>query len=367
MKIVFAGTPEFAAVALKALLDAGPDVGFSVVAAYTQPDRPAGRGMHLTASAVKQLGLSRGIPVLQPPTLKTPEAQAELAALNADLMVVAAYGLILPQAVLDIPHKVGGYGCLNIHASLLPRWRGAAPIHRAILAGDAKTGVAIMQMEVGLDTGPVLLETFTAIGQRETTGQLHDRLATLGAEAIVHVLTRLARGFELAAAVQSSHGVTYAHKITPDEAQIDWSASAVEIDRKIRAFNPLPGAWTTWHGEKLKVWSSALVPVPSGVGSEPGVVLAMDGEHLLVCCGSFVLALTEIQRPGGKRMAVADWINGGGHPEVGERIGVDMAVCIVEAARPAILVDIHNPSRLLPLVRTDFLLKIGCSFSLKVP
>ena len=322
MKIVFAGTPEFAATALSALLDAGPDVGFNVVAAYTQPDRPAGRGMKLHASAVKQLALSRGIPVFQPPTLKTPDAQAELAALDADVMVVAAYGLILPQAVLDIPHKVGGYGCLNIHASLLPRWRGAAPIHRAILAGDKKTGVAIMQMEAGLDTGPVLLETYTAIGQTETTGQLHDRLATLGAEAIVHVLTKLARGFELAASAQSSEGITYAHKITPDEAQIDWSASAVEIDRKIRAFNPAPGAWTTWRGEKLKIWASALVSVPSCVGSEPGAVLAIEGEHLLVCCGSSVLAITEIQRPGGKRMAVSAWLAGGGHPVVGERFGV---------------------------------------------
>ena len=321
MKIVFAGTPEFAATALKALLDAGPDVGFSVVAAYTQPDRPAGRGMKLTASTVKLLALSRGIPVFQPATLKTPEAQAELAALNVDLMVVAAYGLILPQAVLDIPRKVSGYGCLNIHASLLPRWRGAAPIHRAILAGDAETGVAIMQMEAGLDTGPVLLETFTAIGQHETTGQLHDRLATLGAEAIVHVLTRLARGFELAAAAQSSHGITYAHKITPDEAQIDWSASAVDVDRKIRAFNPAPGAWTTWRGEKLKVWAAALASVPSCVGSEPGAVLAAEGEHLLVCCGLSVLAISEIQRPGGKRMLVSAWLAGGGHPTVGERLG----------------------------------------------
>ena len=325
MKIVFAGTPEFAAVALKALLDAGPDVGFSVVAAYTQPDRPAGRGMHLTASAVKQLALSRGIPVLQPPTLKTPEAQAELAALDADLMVVAAYGLILPQAVLDIPRKVAGYGCLNIHASLLPRWRGAAPIHRAILAGDSKTGVAIMQMEAGLDTGPVLLETFTAIGHNETTGQLHDRLATLGAEAIVHVLTQLARGRDLASSRQSSHGITYAHKITADEAEIDWSASAVEIDRKIRAFNPAPGAWTTWRGEKLKAWSSVLVSVPSCIGSQSGTVLAAEGEHLLVGCGASVLAITEIQRPGGNRMAVSAWINGGGHAAVGERFGIDSA------------------------------------------
>ena len=219
--------------------------------------------------------------------------------------------------------RVGGCGCLNIHASLLPRWRGAAPIHRAILAGDSKTGVTVMQMEAALDSGPVLLETFTAIGHNETTGQLHDRLATLGAEAIVHVLTQLARGRELAAAAQSNQGITYAHKITPDEAQIDWSESTVEIDRKIRAFNPVPGAWTTWRGEKLKIWASALVSVPSCMGSEPGAVLAAEGEHLLMCCGSSVLAITEIQRSGGKRMSASAWIKGGGHPAVGERLGMD--------------------------------------------
>jgi methionyl-tRNA formyltransferase len=321
MKIIFAGTPDFAATALKALLDAGSGAGFEVIAAYTQPDRPAGRGMKMTASAVKTLALSRGVPVFQPPTLKSPEAQAELAGLGCDVMVVAAYGLILPQAVLDIPTKVGGFGCLNIHASLLPRWRGAAPIHRAIQAGDVKTGVAIMQMEAGLDTGPVLLETFTAIGAHETTGQLHDRLATLGAEAIVHVLTRLARGDELASAEQSAEGVTYAHKITPDEAQVNWSASAVEIDRQIRAFNPAPGAWTTWRGEKLKLWASELVAVPSCLGGAPGTVMATEGEHLLVSCAASVLAITELQKAGGKRMPVSAWLAGGNHVAVGEVLG----------------------------------------------
>ena len=317
MRIVFAGTPEFAATALRAIVHAGPDAGFQVVAAYTQPDRPAGRGMKLTASAVKQAAQAHNIPVLQPPTLRTPEALGELMALQPDVMVVAAYGLILPQAILDVPR----FGCLNIHASLLPRWRGAAPIHRAILAGDSKTGVAIMQMEAGLDTGPTLLETFTAIGARETTGQLHDRLAVLGAEAIVHVLTRMSRGDELAVSPQSAHGITYANKVTPDEAQIDWSDSAVNIDRKIRAFNPAPGAWTLWNGEKLKLWASELVPVPSCLGSEPGTVMAAEGEHLLVSCGSSVLAITEIQRPGGKRLAASAWLAGGGHPAVGERLG----------------------------------------------
>jgi len=299
------------------MLHAGPDVGFQIVAVYTQPDRPAGRGMKLTASAVKQVALSHSIPVFQPATLRTPDALAELMVLQPDVMVVAAYGLILPQAILDVPR----FGCLNIHASLLPRWRGAAPIHRAILAGDSKTGVAIMRMEAGLDTGPTLLETFTAIGPRETTGQLHDRLAILGAEAVVHVLKRMSRGEELAVSPQSSHGITYANKVTTEEAQIDWSDSAVNIDRAIRAFNPVPGAWTLWNGEKLKLWASELVPVPSCLGSDPGTVMATEGERLLISCGSSVLAITEIQRPGGKRMAVSAWLAGGGHPAVGERLG----------------------------------------------
>ena len=321
MKIVFAGTPEFAAVLLNALIERGPDIGLHVVAVYTQPDRPAGRGMKLQASAVKNLALQRGLPVLQPVSLKTPEAQAELAAFECDMMVVAAYGLILPQAVLDIPRKAVGIGCLNIHASLLPRWRGAAPIHRAILAGDAKTGVTLMQMEAGLDTGPVLLETHTVIGARETTGALSERLARLGAGALLHVLNALSRGVHTVPSAQSSEGVTYAHKISPDEAQVDWSHNAIEADRKIRAFNPVPGAWTTWRGEKLKLWSASVLPLPANVDSAAGVVLAATSEHLLVSCASSVLAITEIQRPGGKRMAVSAWITGGGHPVVGERFG----------------------------------------------
>ena len=327
MKIVFAGTPEFAAVALKALLEKGSDAGLSVVGAYTQPDRPSGRGMKLHASAVKMMALAHGIPVFQPSTLKPADAQAELAALGADVMVVAAYGLILPQAVLDIPRKVLGYGCLNIHASLLPRWRGAAPIHRAILAGDAETGVAIMQMEAGLDTGPVLLESVALIGERETTGQLHDRLAALGADALIDVLTRLSHGESIAARAQTpteQRSVTYAHKVTTEEAEIDWSCSAVEIDRKIRAFNPTPCAWTTWRGEKLKLWASDIAigaRIPSCVGTESGRVLSAEGEHLLVACGLSNLAITEIQRPGGKRMPAAAWLSGNVRPVVGERLG----------------------------------------------
>ncbi len=316
MKIVFAGTPAFAAVALKAMLDAG----LNVVAVYTQPDRPAGRGMKLTPSAVKQLALERQLPVVQPTNFKSLEAVAELAAFAPDVMVVAAYGLILPQAVLDVPRKVLGFGCLNIHGSLLPRWRGAAPIHRAILAGDAKTGVAIMQMEAGLDTGPVLLETLATIGPRETTGQLHDRLAVLGSEAVVHVLKRLASAEDVSSVPQETEGVTYAHKITAEEAQVNWAQSAVQIDRQVRAFNPTPGAWTLWRGEKLKLWTTELAPVPSCVGAEPGTVLAIERERLLVACGLSALAITEIQRPGGKRMPVAAWLAGNGAPMAGERL-----------------------------------------------
>lgn len=317
MRVVFAGTPEFAAVALRALLAAPREAGLEVVAVYTQPDRPAGRGMKLTASAVKQVALAQGIAVLQPATLRTPEAQAALAALAPDVMLVAAYGLILPQAVLDIPRL----GCLNIHASLLPRWRGAAPIHRAILAGDIESGVAIMQMEAGLDTGPVLAERRTAIGARETTGELHDRIAVLGASAALDVLQRLARGEVLAAVAQPAEGVTYAHKVSPDEAEIDWSASAVEIDRKIRAFNPVPGAWTSWRGEKLKLWASELVAVPACLGGEPGTVLAAAATPLLVSCANSVLAITEVQRAGGRRMPVSAWFTGQDHPKPGERLG----------------------------------------------
>jgi methionyl-tRNA formyltransferase len=251
MRIVFAGTPAFASAALNAIIAAG----FNVIAAYTQPDRPSGRGMKLTASPVKLVAQQHNIPVLQPASLKPVDAQAALADLQPDVIVVAAYGLILPQAVLEIPRL----GCLNIHASLLPRWRGAAPIHRAILAGDTESGVAIMQMEAGLDTGPVLLERRTPIAPNDTTGSLHDRLAALGAEAIVTVLVSLQRGEMPMAHAQPSEGVTYAHKISPDEARIDWAQNADHIERQVRAFNPAPGASTTWRGEPLKIWNARTV------------------------------------------------------------------------------------------------------------
>jgi methionyl-tRNA formyltransferase len=318
LRIVFAGTPVFAEKALYALVNRAQ----SVVAVYTQPDRPAGRGMKLTPSPVKELALAHNLTVLQPVSLKSPEAQQALAKLQPDLMVVAAYGLILPQTVLDIPK----HGCLNIHASLLPRWRGAAPIHRAILAGDRESGIAIMRMEAGLDTGPVLLERRTPIAENETTGSLHDRLAALGADAIVEVVTRLAAGERIAEIAQPNEGVTYASKITPAEAQIDWHQPAIEIERQIRAFNPAPGAWTTWRGEKLKVLAGSVVPSTLSLAALPsddrvGTVLRCDSEFWVRCGAASVLALTEVQRAGGKRIAASAWLSGGVHPQINERLG----------------------------------------------
>jgi methionyl-tRNA formyltransferase len=308
VNIVFAGTPAFASAAFNAIIAAG----FNVVAAYTQPDRPSGRGMKLTPSPVKLAAQSHNVAVLQPASLKLAEAHAALAALKPDVMVVAAYGLILPQAVLDIPT----HGCLNIHASLLPRWRGAAPIHRAILAGDTESGVCIMQMEAGLDTGPVLLERRTAITANDTTGTLHDRLAALGAEAIVSVLTSMRHGTALLAQPQPTDGVTYAHKISPDEAKIDWSQSAAAIDRQVRAFNPAPGAWTTWRGETLKIWQARVVTALTGsetaLANEAaaGTVIAAESGRLHVASGSNLIELIEVQRAGGKRISASAWLAG---------------------------------------------------------
>jgi methionyl-tRNA formyltransferase len=319
VRIFFAGTPVFASNALFALLNRA----MNVVAVYTQPDRPAGRGMKLTPSPVKTLALEHGLPVLQPASLKSPEAQAELAALKPDLMIVAAYGLILPQAVLDIPRL----GCLNIHASLLPRWRGAAPIQRALLAGDAESGVGIMRMEAGLDTGPVLLEKRTPIAFDETAASLHDKLSALGAKAIVEVAERLQAGEAIREMPQPSEGVTYASKISPEDAEIDWQKSAAEIDRQIRAFNPVPGAWTTWQGEKLKVWRARPVDDATAVSfaripnARPGEIVAATSE-LIVMCGAesgkkSALAISEIQRAGGKRLPVEAWLRSNNAPLVG--------------------------------------------------
>ena len=296
MNIVFAGTPEFAARALAALYEAG----HSIPLVLTQPDRPAGRGMALQASPVKQLALARGSEVFQPVSLKDAEAQERVRQVGADVMVVAAYGLILPQSVLDMPRL----GCLNIHASLLPRWRGAAPIHRAILAGDRQTGVCIMQMEAGLDTGPVLLSEALDIDARDTASSLHDKLAVQGARLIVDAIGRL----PLPAVVQDVSGVTYAAKLDKGEAPLDWRRSAEELDRQVRAFNPFPGTTAVLDGAALKIWQA----FPVEGNGVPGTVLAADKQGIVVACGSGALRLTELQKAGGKRLPVAQFLAGNG-------------------------------------------------------
>lgn len=299
MKIVFAGTPEFAARALEALLAAG----HQVVLVLTQPDRPAGRGMKLQASAVKKVALAHGIPMFQPERLKDPATHEPIRAAcvehGAELMVVAAYGLILPQAVLDLPRR----GCINIHASLLPRWRGAAPIHRAIEAGDAQTGITIMQMEAGLDTGPMLLSAAIDIDPQDTTGSLHNRLAELGGKLAVDALARLD---QLPAVPQPDGGVTYANKIDRAEARLDWSQPATVLARRLRAFNPFPGAVVTLAGEAIKVWRGEVV----AASGRPGQVLAVDADGIVVACGDDALRLTELQKPGGRRVTSADFLHG---------------------------------------------------------
>lgn len=295
MKIVFAGTPQFAASALAALLEEG----YQIVAVLTQPDRPAGRGMQLTASPVKQLALQHGLPVQQPPTLKTEEAQREIVALGADVMVVAAYGLILPKAVLEMPR----YGCLNIHASLLPRWRGAAPIQRAILAGDAETGITIMQMDEGLDTGDMLLRHVCPIAPGDTAATLHDKLAAQGATSIVEALRLLREGL-LTPIVQDDAAATYAAKLLKNEGQIDWRLDALHIERAVRAFNPFPGCFAMFNGTVVKVWQAALVQTQG----EPGEVLAVDKTGIVVACGKDALRLETLQRPGGKAQPAAQFL-----------------------------------------------------------
>ncbi len=296
LRLVFAGTPEFAAEHLKALLASQHEI----VAVYTQPDRPAGRGQKLMPSPVKQLALENNIPVLQPPTLRDPAAQTELAGLNADLMVVVAYGLILPQVVLDTPRL----GCINSHASLLPRWRGAAPIQRAVQAGDAESGVTVMQMEAGLDTGPMLLKVGTAITAEDTGGSLHDRLAELGPPAVLQAIEGLAAG-TLKGEVQNNDLATYAHKLNKDEARIDWSRPAVELERLIRAFNPWPICHSTLNGEALKV----LAAQPAEGHGAPGEILSASRDGLIVACGEGALRLIRLQLPGGKALNFADLFN----------------------------------------------------------
>ena len=296
LRIVFAGTPEFAAAHLQALLQAK----LNIVAVYTQPDRPAGRGHKLTPSAVKKLAVQHDLPVYQPQTLRAPEAQTELAALQADLLVVVAYGLILPQAVLDIPRL----GCINSHASLLPRWRGAAPIQRAIEAGDSETGVTVMQMEAGLDTGPMLLKSHTPILDSDTGGSLHDRLAELGPPAVLQAINALAAG-TLQGEIQDDSLATYAHKLGKADARIDWARPATDLALMIRAFNPWPLAHALWQEQPLKVWA-AEVDASSG---QPGEILDCSKQGLLVACGDQALRLTRLQLPGGKPLAFSDLYN----------------------------------------------------------
>jgi len=307
MRVIFAGTPEFARSALAALHAAGHDI----VGVFTQPDRPAGRGMKLQASAVKQYAVAHGLPVVQPHSLKldgkypqeAAAAQAFIAQAQADVMVVAAYGLILPQWVLDAPQ----HGCLNIHASLLPRWRGAAPIHRAIEAGDAQTGVTIMQMDAGLDTGDMLLEETMTILPQDTTASLHDKLADMGAALIVKALTQVG---QFKPVKQPTEGMTYAHKIEKAEAAIDWTLSAQQLSQRIRAFDPFPGMTAQMAGEMVKVWQAHVLadaPVDAST-AKPGTLLAIDESGLQVACGAGVLCLTQLQKPGGKRQPVADFV-----------------------------------------------------------
>ncbi len=308
MKVAFAGTPDFARVALDAICDAG----FEVPLVLSQPDRPAGRGMRTQASAVKQAALQRRLTVIQPVSLRLDgkhpnEAAAARAALldaNADVMVVAAYGLILPKWVLTLPR----FGCLNIHASLLPRWRGAAPIQRAIEAGDPQTGITVMQMDEGLDTGAMLLHAAEAIGDDDTSSSLHERLALVGAKLVVEALKRLEAGRPLVAQPQPSQGVTYAPKIDKQEARIDWRQPATSIARRARAFDPFPGLMFTHGSELIKVWRARAV---SGQG-RPGTILKSEPGQCRVACGEGALELLVLQRPGSRRLECAEFVRG--HP-----------------------------------------------------
>ncbi len=297
MRIVFAGTPDFAAVALQALIAAGHEI----VLVLTQPDRPAGRGLKLLASSVKKLAQKHGLTVEQPLTLKAEAAEALIASAKADAMVVAAYGLILPPAILAIPRL----GCINIHASLLPRWRGAAPIQRAILAGDVETGITLMQMDAGLDTGAMLTRRALAIGEHETAGELHDRLALLGGEMITAALHHLPLPL-----AQDAAQASYAAKITKSEACIDWGESALEIQRKIRAYNPFPGAVTPFGHERIKLWRAEIVDSPPGEPGTPGTICDAPPAELIIACGQGALKVLELQRAGGKRLASSVFLKG---------------------------------------------------------
>ncbi|MDH5600057.1 MAG: methionyl-tRNA formyltransferase [Gammaproteobacteria bacterium] len=303
LRIIFAGTPDFAAISLMALIESEHEV----VAVYSQPDRPAGRGRKLRASPVKEVALKYNIPVYQPEKLKDIDAQEELRSLNADVMVVAAYGLLLPQAVLDIPK----FGCLNIHASLLPRWRGAAPIQRAIAAGDKESGISIMQMNAGLDTGDILQLSSCPITEQDNGGSLHDKLAEIGASAILETLNNVAN-HSLNPVVQDDALATYAHKLDKKEAQINWQNSAVEIERLVRAFNPWPVAYTRHEDKTLRIWQAKVIELnsPTKTNYKPGTVVSCDKKGIDVICGEGILRILNLQPSGSKAMDVAAFMNG---------------------------------------------------------
>ncbi|HST29195.1 MAG TPA: methionyl-tRNA formyltransferase [Rudaea sp.] len=298
LRLVFAGTPEFAVPHLHACHAENVEIA----AVYTQPDRPAGRGRGLAASPVKQAALAAGLVVEQPESLKSPDAKARLRELNSDLLVVVAYGLILPRAVLAIPRL----GCWNVHASLLPRWRGAAPIQRAILAGDTQTGVCLMRMEAGLDTGPVMLRREIDIAADDTGASLHDKLAALGAQTLGEGLRRILAGETLVATAQPEAGVSYAHKLEKSEARLDWNGSAIALERKVRAFNPWPVAEADLAGERVRVWAAQALP---GSGASSGAVVAATKQGIDVACGEGALRVTRLQRAGGRVITAADYLN----------------------------------------------------------
>lgn len=299
LRIIYAGTPDFACAPLQALLDSS----HQILAVFTQPDRPAGRGRQLQASPVKQLALQHGLPVYQPERLNQEELRVQMAALQPDLMVVTAYGLLLPQAWLELPR----FGCWNLHASLLPRWRGAAPIQRAIAAGDQQTGMTLMQMERGLDTGPMLLKQALEIHPDETAASLHDRLASQAAQVLQQGLERLIQDGPWHGDVQDESQASYAAKLSKEEAELDWRESAVTLERRIRAFNPFPVCWAELNGERTRIWGAAVIAqTPSAT---PGTLLDSPKDECWVACGEGILALHEVQPAGKRRMPIRDWLN----------------------------------------------------------
>ena len=319
LRIVFAGTPEFAAASLEAILENKSANNYDIVGVYTQPDRPAGRGQKLVQSPVKQLAIANQIPVFQPLNFKQQEDKAQLAELNADLMIVAAYGIILPKVVLDTPKL----GCINVHASLLPRWRGAAPINRALIAGDLETGITIMQMDVGLDTGDMLLKSHCDITPLDTFSTLHDRLAVIGGEALIEALELLKQG-ALIPEQQDESQTCYAVKLTKQEGDIDWSASAKLIERQIRGLSPWPSAFTRSNQGIMKIHAAQIATV-SDDDTTPGDILVVSKEGVIVATGNGSILITDIQFAGGKRMKVQDALNGKHKEalEIGQRLGVN--------------------------------------------